>query len=153
MLLATPAASAHHAFSAEFDANKPVKLNGTVNKVEFLDEAIHDVRMVPLDGRPHIGKDIRHWNGDSHGRWEGNTLVIETTNYGADHFHEAYPSTAWPSSDQLRAIERYTLTAPDILELRFTIDDAIARRMRVDGRHSPLRRIRANARVWWLGHA
>src|SRR5262249_59127476 len=47
----------------------------------FLSEAIHDARIIPLDGRPPLPQNIRRWLGDSRGRWEGSTLVVETTNY------------------------------------------------------------------------
>ena len=85
--------------------------------VAILDENIHDVRMIPLDGRPHIGEDIRYWNGDSRGRWEGNTLVVETRNYRPD------TKLRFPSSEHTHAVERYTRAGPDLVELRFTIDD------------------------------
>ena len=47
----------------------------------ILVEMIHDVRIIPLDGRPHLPQSIRPWMGDSRGHWEGNTLVVETTNF------------------------------------------------------------------------
>ena len=85
--------------------------------VAILDESIHDVRMIPLDGRPHLGKDIRHWNGDSRGRWDGNTLVVETTNYRPDTVN------GFPSSENLHAVERFTRVSRDVMELQFTITD------------------------------
>lgn len=49
----------------------------------ILNEMIHSARIVPLDGRPHIGTNIRQWSGDSRGRWDGNTLVVDTVNFGS----------------------------------------------------------------------
>jgi len=49
--------------------------------VMILTEMIHDVRIIPLDGRPHVSRNIRQWMGDSRGHWEGDTLVVETTNF------------------------------------------------------------------------
>ncbi len=46
-----------------------------------LTETIHSARVIPLDGRPHFGPKLRQWLGDSRGRWEGNTLIVDTTNY------------------------------------------------------------------------
>ena len=86
--------------------------------VAILDENIHDVRGIPLDGRPHVGQNIRQWNGNSRGRWEDNTLVVETTNYN--------PQTtfAFPvAGETLRSVERFTRVAADKIELRFTIED------------------------------
>ena len=80
---------------------------------------IHDVRIIPLDGRPHISSAIRLWMGDSVGHWEGDTLVVDTTNFtDKTHFHG--------SDRNLHVIERFTLTGPDTLRYRFTIDDPTA---------------------------
>ena len=82
-------------------------------------EMIHDVRIIPLDGRPHISSAIRLWMGDSVGHWEGDTLVVDTTNFtDKTHFRE--------SDSNLHVIERFTLTGPDTLRYRFTIDDPTA---------------------------
>ena len=79
-------------------------------------ERIHDVRMIPLDGRPHLASTIRLWHGDSRGRWEGNSLVVDTTNFSSkSRFRE--------SSENLHVLERFTRTAPGILEYEITIED------------------------------
>ncbi len=64
-----------------FPENHNVQLFQTPGYVVLFNELIHDARIVPLDGRPHVGQDIRLWLGDSRGRWEGNTLVVDTTNF------------------------------------------------------------------------
>jgi hypothetical protein len=80
---------------------------------------IHDVRIIPLDGRTHLSSSIRLWMGDSVGHWEGDTLVVDTTNFtGKTQFHG--------SDRNLHVIERFTLTGPDTLRYRFTIDDPTA---------------------------
>jgi len=80
---------------------------------------IHDVRIIPLDGRPHISRNIRLWMGDSRGHWEGDTLVVDTTNF-TDKTH-------YRGSDaNLHLIERFTRTGPDVLLYRFTVDDPTA---------------------------
>ena len=66
-------------------------------------EMIHETRVIPLDGRPHIGKDIRLWMGDSRGHWEGDTLVVETTNYSSRIDTFKFPA----DSATLRIIERF----------------------------------------------
>ena len=92
------------------------------------------VRIIPLDGRPHAGSRIRQWNGDSRGRWEGNTLVVETTNFkntvknvvpghggpfgGSDHVHY-YLGTG----ETLRLTERFTRLDAQTIEYRYTVDD------------------------------
>jgi hypothetical protein len=82
-------------------------------------EMIHDVRVIPVDGGPHISRNIRLWMGDSRGHWEGDTLVVDTTNF-TDQTH-------YRGADQnLHLIERFTLSSPDTIFYRFTLDDPTA---------------------------
>ena len=82
-------------------------------------EMIHDARMIPLDGRPHLSSSIRRWMGDSVGHWEGDTLVVDTTNFtNKTHFRGA--------DQKLHVIERFTLKDADTIQYRFTIDDPTA---------------------------
>ena len=89
----------------------------TPNYVAILVENIHDVRIIPLDGRPRLDERIRQWNGDSRGRWEGDTLVVETGNFSDKTEHR------FPSSKDLRAVERFTRVAEDTIRNEFSIDD------------------------------
>src|SRR5262249_43970945 len=63
--------------------NNNIQILQTSDHVVILNEMIHDARLVPLDGRPHLPASVRSWLGDSRGRWEGSTLVVETTNFTA----------------------------------------------------------------------
>lgn len=85
-------------------------------------ENIHDVRIIPLDGRPHLGSSIRQWHGDSRGRWEGQTLVVETTNF---RDRRAFPSASatGSTSEQTRAVERFTRVSDDSIDYEYVIDD------------------------------
>lgn len=85
--------------------------------VAMLHETNHHTRVVPTDGRPHISPGIRQWQGDSIGRWEGNTLVVDTTNF------TDLTANFRGSSDKLHLIERFTRTANDTLIYRFTVED------------------------------
>ncbi|MCY4510480.1 MAG: hypothetical protein OXG35_26510, partial [Acidobacteria bacterium] len=87
-------------------------------QVVILNEMIHDVRVVPLDGRPPIDGRIRQWNGDGRGRWDGDTLVVETTHYRDDTTWRGFPGTRG-----LRAVERFTRIDADTIEYRYTIHD------------------------------
>ena len=89
----------------------------TPDYVAILVENIHDVRIIPLDGRPRLDQRIRQWNGDSRGRWEGDTLVVETGNFSDKTEHR------FPSSKDLRAVERFTRVAEDTIHNEFTIED------------------------------
>jgi hypothetical protein len=82
-------------------------------------EVIHDARIIPLDNRPHLPKTVRKWMGDSVGRWEGDTLVIDTTN-----FTDKTPLRG--SDDAMHLIERFTLDSADVIHYEFTVDDPSA---------------------------
>jgi hypothetical protein len=87
--------------------------------VTILTEMIHDVRIIPLDGRPHIPETVRQWLGDSRGHWEGNTLVVDTTNFtGKTHFSD--------SDRNLHLIERFTRTDANTILYQFTVDNPTA---------------------------
>jgi hypothetical protein len=88
--------------------------------IMFLSEQGHQFRIVPTDNRPHISPKIRMWMGDSVGRWEGNTLVIDTTNFnGLTMFNTAMDF----ASDALHVVERYTLVNKDNLLYEVTLED------------------------------
>jgi hypothetical protein len=75
--------------------------------------------VIPVGVRPHVSSNIRTWMGDSRGRWEGNTLVIETTN-----FLPGIPVGNASTSDALRVTERFTLADADTLSYQLTVDDS-----------------------------
>ena len=79
-------------------------------------EAIHDVRIIPLDGRPHLPEQIRQLHGDSRGRWEENSLVVTTTNFGSDYNFQG-------AGSRLRLVERFSRISPDTLHYQYTIND------------------------------
>jgi hypothetical protein len=82
-------------------------------------EMIHESRVIPLDGRPHVGKDIKTYLGDSRGHWEGNTLVVESTNFNG----KIGIGGAAPTTDALTIVERFTRVARDELSYDATISD------------------------------
>jgi hypothetical protein len=94
----------------------------TPGYVVIRNEMIHETRIVPLDGRPHSGSNIRTFLGDSRGRWEGNTLVVETTNF-TDKTAIGVNGGGNPHTDSLRIVERFTRVSPDTLQYEATIDD------------------------------
>ena len=79
-------------------------------------EMVHDTRVIHLDNRPHVSSKIRQYLGDARGRWDGNTLVVETTN-----FNDRAPYRG--SSENLKIVERFTPIGPDTLEWAITFDD------------------------------
>jgi hypothetical protein len=84
-------------------------------------EKIHDVRIIPLDGRPHVSSKIRHYMGDARGHWEGDTLVVESTNF---HPNGNAMGGLFRFADQnLRLTERFTRTGVHALTYEFTVDD------------------------------
>ena len=89
--------------------------------VVILQEHIHDVRYIPIDGRPHIPEVIRQYGGDSRGRWEGDTLVVETTHFNDQAFIRNFNNVEL--SEGLHVVERFTRIGPDTLDYEFTVTD------------------------------
>jgi hypothetical protein len=89
----------------------------TPGLVAILDEEIHHVRLIPLDGRAHLSDRVRHWNGDSRGHWEGNTLVVETTNFNDK------TALRYQGSASTRAVERFKRVSADMIDYQYTITD------------------------------
>ena len=90
----------------------------------IMTEMIHDVRIIRLGATAHVPSQVRPWFGDSIGRWEGDTLVVETTNIHPTQLAQTSP--LWPyrgGSDKLKVTERFTRTGPDVLLYKFTVED------------------------------
>lgn len=85
--------------------------------VIFFMESFHDARIFPLDGRPHLPPEIRSWNGDSRGHWEGKTLVVDTTNFSPK-------SSFMGAAENLHLVERFTRASADVINYEVTIEDA-----------------------------
>ena len=88
----------------------------TPTHLAFISEAFHDARIIPIGDRPHLPEDIRQWNGDSRGRWEGDTLVVETTNFSPKSYYRG-------AAAGLHLVERFTRSGPDTLAYRVTLTD------------------------------
>jgi hypothetical protein len=88
----------------------------TRDHVAILMETIHDARIIPLDGRPHVGQNVRQWHGDSVGRWEGDTLVVETTNYSPK-------SDFRGARENLHIVERFTRVSPGRIDYEVVVND------------------------------
>jgi hypothetical protein len=92
----------------------------TASTVVILTEMIHDVRIIPIDGpidgRPHLPSNIQTWQGDARGHWEGDTLVVDTTNFKPGAFRNV-------STEKLHVVERFTRSGPNTLQWQLTIDD------------------------------
>lgn len=96
--------------------NNTVQIVQTPGYVTIVSEMIHDARVIPLDGRPHLPPSIRRWTGDSVGRWDGDSLVVDTTNFSDE-------VSVRGSGAGLHVVERFTLRGPDTLIYQFTVDD------------------------------
>jgi hypothetical protein len=95
--------------------------------VVIRNEMIHETRVIPLDGRPHVGKNISTYMGDSRGHWEGNTLVVDTTNFNGQTFIGSqgggFGDSGAVATDQLHLVERFTRVAADTINYQVTIED------------------------------
>jgi len=123
--------------------NNNYQIVQTPEYIAILVEMVHDVRIIPLDNKSHIDPKIRQWIGDSRGHWEGDTLVIETTNFngkraflGGGRMSENGPargenagggnggrSGGGRTDQQMKVVERFTRTAKDTLTYHFTVID------------------------------
>ena len=96
--------------------NNNMQLFQTADYVAILNEMVHDARIIPLDGRPRLPARIRQWMGVSRGRWEGDTLVVETINLTGQTMFKG-------SGKNMRVIERFRRLDPETLLYEYTIDD------------------------------
>jgi len=91
--------------------------------VTLIHEKVHEARIIPLDGRPHVGQHMRSYMGDSRGHWEGNTLVVETTNFLDKKTGIGRNGNGIPTSDALRLVERFTRIDLNTIHYELTVDD------------------------------
>jgi hypothetical protein len=96
--------------------NSYYRIFQTKNYVAINTERIHDSRIIPLDGRPHVGSAVKSWMGDSRGHWEGDTLVVETTNLSPQGLFIG-------TSDKLKVTERFTRIGPKTINYEVTMND------------------------------
>ena len=104
--------------------NQNVQIVQTPGYIVIVHEMVHDARIVPLDRRPHLPDRIGQWMGDPRGRWEGDTLVIESTNFTDKtlSFNDSHTS-GMGTGKTLRLTERLRLVDPSTLENEFTVND------------------------------
>ena len=96
--------------------NNNVQLFLTPRYFAMLNEMVHNTRLVPIDGRPHLSAGLRQWAGDSRASWDGDTLVVETRNFLRE-------TSLGGSSANLHLVERFTRVDPDTLHYEFTVTD------------------------------
>ena len=110
--------------------SKGYRLLQTPDHVVIFTEMIHETRLIPLDGRPHVGSAIRQWQGDSRGRWEGQTLVVETTNFNSEGEIGGGRQT-----EDLRLVERFTRQDEKTMRYEITVHDPTVFSQPWTGRH------------------
>ena len=108
--------------------NNNYRITQSPGYVVILSEMIHDARIIPLDGRAHLPQNVRQYLGDSRGHWEGNTLVVETTNFN-DQTRLEFGRPPFGSirgiGEKARVIERFTRSGTDTIIYEFTVDDPV----------------------------
>jgi hypothetical protein len=102
-----------------------VEIRQTPGFVVISYEMIHETRIIPLDGRPHIGSAIRSYMGDARGRWDGQTLVVETTNFNGRTGSLGRNGNGNPTSEALRLVERFTRRDAQTIEYSVTVTDPL----------------------------
>ena len=107
--------------------NNAYQIVQTPKYIVIATEMIHDARVIPIDGSPHLDARIRSWSGDSRGHWEGNTLVVDTTNFNGRGWIGTVGNTARlrgvPFSTDLHVIERFTRVNVETLAYEITVED------------------------------
>ena len=107
--------------------NNAYQILQTPGYVTIVHEMIHEARIIPVDGRPHLDAGIRSWTGDARGRWDGNTLVVETINFNDKGWIATNAASARirgvPHSAALRLVERFTRSDADTIDYQVTIED------------------------------
>ncbi|HEY1241099.1 MAG TPA: hypothetical protein VGF16_11105, partial [Bryobacteraceae bacterium] len=91
--------------------------------VTILQEMVHEARVIPVDGRPHPGPNVRSYMGDARGHWDGNTLVVETTNFLGGKTGIGLNGGGTPTTEALKLVERYTRVGPNEMRYEVTVDD------------------------------
>jgi hypothetical protein len=102
-----------------YNYNSNYRIVQTKDQVAIYVEMVHDTRIIPLDGRPHLPQNVRLWYGDSVGRWEGDTLVVDTTNF-------TDKTTFWGSDRNLHVVERFRRLDAETILYQFDVDDLTA---------------------------
>ena len=100
--------------------NNNYQIFQTADVVAIVQEHIHDVRVIPIDGRPHMPESVRQYAGDSRGHWEGDTLVVETTHFNQHAFIRNFNSTL---SQGLHVVERFKRVNASTIDYEFTVTD------------------------------
>jgi hypothetical protein len=99
----------------------------TASYLAIHSEMIHEARVIPLDGRPHVAASVRSWSGDSVGQWEGDTLVVDTTNFNGKGWIATNVAAGWlrgvPQSEACHLVERFTRVDAKTIKYEATIDD------------------------------
>lgn len=108
--------TAYHLQTPSAGFNNYYQIFQTPEIVVILSEAMHILRVIPLDGRSHLVSRIRQWEGDARGWWEGQTLVVETTNFRGKKIFRGV-------TEQVRMVERFTHFDTDTLEYQLTVSD------------------------------
>ncbi len=102
--------------------NNNVQIVQTRDTVMIMGEMLHEVRVIYLDGRQHLPPNVRLWQGDSIGHWEGDTLVVDTTNY-RDEVRFASFNCCGPAGENMHIVERFRRVDENTIDFRYTVDD------------------------------
>jgi hypothetical protein len=108
--------------------NNGIRIMQSPGYVVIVLEMAHEARIIPTNGQPPLDSQIKQWMGESRGHWEGNTLVVETTNFnGLVGMTSAgvpgSPGPLQPATDKMRVVERFTRVSPDTIEFKMTVED------------------------------